>query len=71
MRFRVEKEEDSLLATIWPEPFAYAATPDEKKESEHFPFSEEGLCQVTDWLNRKHEENIDLFRNAPFWGVRE
>lgn len=61
MRYRIEKtdigtEEEPnvvLKATAWPEPFAFPATPDEKKVSETFPFSEEGLEQIAAWLNTR------------------
>lgn len=55
MRFRIEKKEEEgeafLLATIYPEPYAFDHTPDDQKESRQFPFSTEGLDQITEWLN--------------------
>lgn len=55
MRYRLEKvsagEELRLKAIIWPEPFAYGATPDEQKQSQEFAFSEEGILAAVDWMN--------------------
>lgn len=55
MRYRLEgvaaEDGRTLRATIWPEPFAYAATPDEQKQSEEFAFSEEGILAAVDWMN--------------------
>lgn len=52
-----EKKETKtvLTAFIWPEPFCFEVTPDEKKGSKQFDFSEEGLCEAIDWLNENHD----------------
>lgn len=63
VRYMLQKEEVSgeestrtvLTAYIWPEPFCFEATPDEKKESRQFEFSEEGLCKAIEWLNESHD----------------
>lgn len=46
-----EESESKLQATIWPGPFAYASTPDKKKTTYLAAFSEEGLQDITDWIN--------------------
>ena len=60
MRYRIAKveEEDQkfLQAVCWPEPFSFAKTPDEQKKTEKFPYSEDGLCKIADWLNEKYRE---------------
>lgn len=60
MRYQVEQylegEEKFLRATVWPEPFCFEKTPEEKKESMRFAYSEEGLDAVYEWLCRKYEE---------------
>ena len=71
MRFRVEKDGDELLVTIWPEPFSFDNTPDEQKQCARFPFGEEGLCDAVEWLNRQHEEQLPLWKNAPFFVSKE
>ena len=57
MRYRLEgvtaEEGRRLKATLWPEPFAYGATPDEQKQSEVFDFSEEGIQAAVDWMNKQ------------------
>ena len=45
---------------IWPEPFSFASTPDEKKEQADFPFDKEGLQKAIQWLNEKYEEGTRL-----------
>lgn len=56
MRYRIEKhceegEDAQLLATVFPGPYGFDATPAEKKETALFPFSDEGLDRICDWLN--------------------
>ena len=58
LRYRVEKIEDPsdatqtlLQATVWPGPYAFAKTPDEKKAHHTAAFSEEGLQELVDWMN--------------------
>ncbi len=61
MRYRIEKvtedEIDMLKAWVYPKPFCFDATPDEKKSFKLFEFSEDGLLNVTGWLN----EQLELF----------
>lgn len=40
-----------LQATVWPEPFSYDHTPDDKKVRHVADFSEEGLIALTAWMN--------------------
>ena len=68
MRYRILKQKESkdeegriqneegLLTTIWPEPYAYEKTSDELKTTKLFPFSEEGKEQVLEWLNTSWEQ---------------
>lgn len=46
---------DIFRATIWPGPYNFATTPDDKKISATFPFTPEGKQQVVDWLNGQWE----------------
>ena len=46
-----EKPAPQLKVTIWPEPFSFENTDDSHKKSALFPFSEEGLHEVTDFIN--------------------
>ena len=60
MRYALHKKEaedsETLLeAVVWPEPYGYDATPEEKKSGECFPFSQEGLTLAVAWLNERHK----------------
>ncbi|MCI8659472.1 MAG: GNAT family acetyltransferase [Lachnospiraceae bacterium] len=50
-----EERENVLEAVIWPEPYNYEMTKEEKKHSQDFPFCQEGLWEAVDWLNREFE----------------
>lgn len=61
MRYRLIKAEDGengarLQVTVWPEPFCFDKTPEEKKTTEEFAFSEEGKADAVDWLNSQWEK---------------
>jgi len=70
MRYKIEKQEveteDSqtgeakkekyLVAYTWPGPYAFFQTDDSLKLSKQFPFTNEGLTQVTEYLNSKISE---------------
>lgn len=60
MRYRIirqEKEEAAiLLAAVYPQPYCWEETEDEKKQIREFPFSEEGRMEMIEWLNQKIEE---------------
>lgn len=69
MRYKLEKidREDNapaLRATIWPGPFCFDATPEEKKEAEFFDFSDDGIAAACDWLNRKYSAGEHLYRSV-------
>lgn len=54
-----EEEKDTVLRCImWPEPFALKFTDDAKKIHRDFPFSEEGLDMVYDWILGEGREEI-------------
>ena len=44
---------DIFRVTIWPGPYNFATTPDEKKTVATFPFTPAGKQQVVDWLNEQ------------------
>ena len=62
MHYRIEKhtenEESVLRVTTWPGPYNFASTDDSLKESALFPFSNEGLVEVCDYLNDFHEKHF-------------
>jgi hypothetical protein len=60
MRFMLHHEtledgEKKLKVYVWSEPLGFVATPDEKKLSELFEFSNEGLLEAIAWMNEKYE----------------
>ena len=65
MRYMLKKkatEEQTLLEVIiWPEPFGYAKTPEEKKQRTDFAFTEEGLAEAVDWMNEQYEQQRELW----------
>lgn len=44
---------------IWPEPFSFDNTPEEKKTTATFPFDMEGKVQMIEWLNTQYRERFD------------
>ncbi len=59
MRYRLArtgtKPDWFLTAWVWPEPFSFEATPEEKKTTEQFPFSQEGHKQAVEWIRMQYE----------------
>ena len=51
-----KRGEASLRVDLWPGPYSYAATSGDRVTTQRFPFSEEGLQQAADWLDRKIRE---------------
>lgn len=52
----VESQTETVLrAVIWPEPYGYDATQEEKKHAKDFTFSGEGILQAVAWLNEEYE----------------
>lgn len=64
MRYRIKKEEEGLEVTVYPQPYCYEATPDEKKTKTVFSFSEEGREQALEWINEQFTEKQDLWSAA-------
>ncbi len=69
MRYRLEGAEDEagekkLKCTIWPEPFNFFKTPDDKKESSFFLFDEDGVADAVAWMNDKLFEERDKWEHA-------
>lgn len=64
MRYRLEKNGDKLLCTIWPEPFNYHTTPAEEKESEEFTFDRDGVEDAVRWMNDRLFKEHDRFSAA-------
>ena len=66
MRYRLEgaagaEGEKLLRCTVWPEPFAFSRTPEEKKEAAEFPFGEDGVAEAVCWMNRMLSEKKEMW----------
>jgi len=44
-----------LKATVWPEPYSYHDTEEEKKVSELFEITEEGFEEAVRWINEQYD----------------
>ncbi len=53
-----------LMATVWPEPFAYGKADPEEMTSEKFPFSEEGLNEAVKWIQTRYDTDAERWRKA-------
>ena len=54
-----------LLVTVWPEPFNFLKTPEEKKQRAMFSFDEDGVVDAVGWMNDRLFENKKLWDEAP------
>ena len=59
-----EEEQDCLLAAIWPEPYCYEKTAEEKRREREFPYSEEGLDQIYEWLCETYEQEQEYWEHV-------
>ncbi len=59
-----EREPATLMATVWPEPYAYGCTDKELMTSEHFEVSEEGLQAAVAWINKQYEDRREEWDKA-------
>ncbi len=61
MRYMLKKVGDCIKVTIWPEPYCYAKTPEDKKIVKEVPLSKEGVEMAREWLNEQHEKMKELW----------
>ncbi len=52
------KTQKMLQATVWPGPYCYTVTAEEKKIRQTAEFSDEGLEQLVDWMNQQAQNII-------------
>lgn len=68
MRYQLKKTAgdsgDCIRVTIWPEPYSYFKTPEEKKQSIEVPLTEQGVEQAADWLNEQYEAQKEKWRES-------
>lgn len=65
MRYMLKKgeegEEKYIEVIIWPQPYCYAKTEEEKKQRKRFPFSAIGVEEAADWLNDQYKAQRPLW----------
>ena len=65
MRYMLKKKEvgddTKLEVIIWPEPYCFAKTEEEKKQRKEFEFSASGVEMAADWLNEQY------VKQKPLW----
>lgn len=66
MRFLIRREQDGetdavFHAWVWPGPYIFDLTEDEKKLDFTAPFSVEGKQTVVNWINEQYEQHGDLW----------
>ncbi len=64
MHYRIEgvdteDKQKKLRVTTWPGPYNFDHTEDSLKESALFDFSNDGLDDVTEYLNQYHREHFE------------
>lgn len=59
MRYLIKKssenDSDIFSVTTWPGPYNFAATAEELRTEKQFPFTEDALNAITDYLNATYE----------------
>lgn len=65
MRYRFAKQEEKLVVSIWPEPYCFEKTAEERKTSKEFAFSEDGKLSAINWMNEEYENRKTEWLNAP------
>ena len=66
MRFMIKMEKDTIdeqeipmfHVWIWPGPYIFDLTPDDRKTEKTFPFSNDGKKEAVDWINKQYEARM-------------
>lgn len=64
MRYRLSKKGDDMEVVIWPQPFNFFKTPENRKQRKSFPLTLEGKEQAVNWLNEQYEVQKPLWDSA-------
>ena len=69
MRYRLEGVSDDgagrkLRCPIWPDPFNFYKTPEEKKETAEFSFAEDGVVEAVAWMNGRFLAEKDKWEHS-------
>ena len=62
--FRADESKETFSVFIYPEPWSFEQTPDEKKQSASFPLSDEGMDSAIAWLFERYEAQKETWENA-------
>lgn len=62
--FRCDESKETFTVFVYPEPWSFEKTPDEKKQSASFPMSDEGMEQAIDWLWERYNADKDAWHMA-------
>ena len=54
-----QRGEATLMATVWPEPWAYGKADPNLMTSENFEVSQEGFEKAVEWINEQYESRKD------------
>ncbi|MCR5201737.1 MAG: hypothetical protein K6D02_01400 [Lachnospiraceae bacterium] len=71
MRYVVEKVEDNLVASCYPDKFCIEKTPEEDIIKKEFPATEEGLDEVYDFLVKTYEDDKEKWEGFIGWNGYE
>lgn len=64
MRYRLAKSGDGMEVVIWPGPYNFIKTPEQKKQRKSFPLTIEGKEDAVKWLNEQYEVQKILWDSA-------
>ncbi len=68
MRYMLKKKEkedgSALEVIIWPEPYCFSKTEEEKKQRRKFAFTPEGVMEAADYLNAVYQEQRPVWEKA-------
>lgn len=64
MRYRLSKAGDGMEVVIWPGPYNFFKTPEQKKQRKNFDLTIEGKEEAVKWLNEQYEVQKALWDSA-------
>ena len=64
MRYRLAKASEGMEVVIWPGPYNFIKTPEEKKQRKEFELTQEGKEEAVRWLNDQYKLQKPLWDSA-------
>ena len=64
MRYYLTVQDNILKAYVYPEPFCFEKTAEEKKTCREFPYDEHAVQLAVDWLNEVYQERREEWERA-------